>query len=122
MDQTPLQVVTVPTRNPFAPRTIEVEAPSGRKYTLRELSSFDGVRADQASKSQSDAIYYRVGLAIDVIDGERIVKREKQAQVDVLLEKISDQDMQILCRAYANKFAPAIQEDADVKNSDAPSD
>lgn len=102
--------------NPFQAKTIDVEAPSGRKFTVRELSAFEQMRADSWSTSPAQALYYRVVLAIETIDGAKVNARPTKTFADDLLKQISGQDSEALVQAYVKDFSPQLAGDDDAKN------
>jgi hypothetical protein len=111
--------VSIPSKNPFAPKIVEVTGPSGRKYTMRELSAFEQMQADSAAITPAEALYYRMGVAIVTIDDETITPRPTKDFVSVLLRKISGPDAEALVMAYTKEFTPQLQ-DTEVKNSPTP--
>ena len=121
MNQPVSQPVLLPTKTQFSPKTFEVEAPSGRKYALRELTGYDQRQSDGGLDSQSDVIVYRVIMAIDSIDGEKILPRASRASQDLLLRNISSSDLDALIIGYAHAFAPQAKAD-EIKNEPTPSD
>jgi len=121
MDQQTTPIVVFPTKSTFAPRLFEVDAPSGRHYVLRELTTFEQMQADSASTTTAESLYYRVALAIDSIDGERIVPRTKKDVTDEFMRRISGPDGDALVLAYAKQFSPAARA-AEIKNESTPSD
>jgi TRAP-type uncharacterized transport system substrate-binding protein len=106
----------------FAPRTITVDdAPSGRKYVLRQLSAFEQMQADSVATGTMDAMYYRLGLSIAQIDDKLVAPRPTKAFTDVFLKSIPGDDADKLILAYANAFTPLAQA-ATIKNESTPSD
>jgi hypothetical protein len=113
--------VVLPTKSKFAPALFEVLGPSGRSYALRELTAFEQMQADSVSLSTAESLYYRTVLAIESIDGERIVRRESKQATDLLLREISGPDADALVLAYAKAFSPQTQS-TNIKNEPTPSD
>ena len=115
------QPVLVPTKTKFSPKIVEINAPSGRKYALRELSGYEQHQTDGGLDNQSDVIIYRVIQAIDSIDGEKLLPRASRAFQDTLLKAISSSDLDALIIGYAKAFSPLAQAD-EIKNEPTPSD
>ena len=113
--------VLVPSKTKFEPRTVEVIAPSGRKYTLRELTGYEQMQVDSGAESVQQSMYYRMAMAIEAVDDEKIRERVKRDHVDILLKSISGQDADFLVVEFAKAFSPLAQAE-DIKNSPAPSD
>jgi hypothetical protein len=113
--------VVLPSESKFAPKLFDVIGPSGRTYILRELTAFEQMQADSASQSTAESLYYRMALAIESINGEQIVRRERKVSADMLLKEISGPDADALVLAYAKAFSPQVQSD-EVKNASTPSD
>jgi hypothetical protein len=113
------QPVAIPSKNPFAPKIIEVACPSGRKYTLRELSAFEQMQADGVALSPAEALYYRMAISVDTIDGQKIAPRPKKMNSDALLRSLSGPDAEALVMAYTKEFSPQLTGD-EVKNSGTP--
>jgi hypothetical protein len=106
----------------FAPRTITVDdAPSGRKYVLRQLSAFEQMQADSVATGTMDAMYYRLGLSISEVDGKLVAPRPNKVFTDVFLKSIPGDDADKLILAYANAFTPLAQATT-IKNESTPSD
>jgi hypothetical protein len=110
-----------PTKSVFTPRTFEVDAPSGRKYVLRELTGYEQRQSDGGLENQSDVIVYRIIMSIGSVDGETLLPRASRAFQDLLLKSISGPDLDALTIAYVRAFAPQAQA-AEIKNESAPSD
>ena len=105
----------------FEPKLVEVRAPSGRKYVLRELSIFEQMQADSVSTTTAESIYYRMALAIESIDGEVLLPRQNKGSVDALMRFLPGPDGDALVIEYAKAFSPQSQAET-VKNESTPSD
>jgi hypothetical protein len=121
MTQETNQPAVLPTRSKFTPKIVEVEAPSGRTYALRELTGYEQRQTDAGLDNQSDIVVYRVVMAIDSVDGEKLVPRASRAFQDALLKEISSSDLDALIMGYARAFSPHAQAD-EIKNEPTPSD
>jgi hypothetical protein len=113
--------VLLPTKSKFSPKTVEIDAPSGRKYALRELTGYEQRQSDGGLDNQSDVIVYRTIMSIDSIDGEKLLPRTSRAFQDALLKEISSSDLDALMIGYAHAFAPQAQA-VEIKNEPTPSD
>lgn len=121
MTQEANPTAVIPTKTKFTPKTFEIEAPSGRKYGLRELTGYEQRQSDGGLDTQSDVIVYRVIMAIDSVDGEKLMPRTSRAMQDLLLKEISSSDLDALIIGYAKAFSPRQQAD-EIKNEPTPSD
>lgn len=109
--------VPFPTKTKFTAETAEVKAPSGRTYRLRELNGLQQAQADASSTGLTEAMYFRMGMAIDAIDDESIMTPETKPMLTALLASISGPDADMLVMAYVNAFSPKAE---DLKNESTP--
>lgn len=120
MTQNASPTVPYPTEE-FAPKMIDLEAPSGRKYTLRELSGYEQMQSDGGLETQSEIITRRIAMAIEKVNNETIMPRTTRIAQDVLLKRIPGVDLDFLMIKYVTEFSPTKRID-ELKNESAPSD
>lgn len=111
----------IPTQSQFEPKCVEIPAPSGRAYVLRELTGFEQMQSDAGVETMGEVVAYRVAHAIESIDGEPITPRTTRTALDSLLRSISGRDLDFLMIEYAKAFSPTAQAN-EIKNEPTPSD
>jgi hypothetical protein len=103
----------------FVPETLTVKAASGREYVLRQLNAREQMNCDKLDESMTAAMYYRIAMAIESIDGRKTPPPASDLALTSVLEAVPGSDMNELILAVANWTIP---KGADLKNASTPVD